>query len=65
MDAKDGEGIEAFVSLEKEEMAVFEQNEELLSYCELRKLKRSSISLFLTVGFLLYLYLKGLFQYSM
>ncbi|XP_022948439.1 vinorine synthase-like [Cucurbita moschata] len=36
MDARDGEGVEAMVSLEEEEMAVFEQNQELLSFCELR-----------------------------
>ncbi|XP_022935661.1 vinorine synthase-like isoform X2 [Cucurbita moschata] len=36
MDAKDGEGIEAIVCLDKDEMAVFETNEELLSFCHLK-----------------------------
>ncbi|XP_022934557.1 vinorine synthase-like [Cucurbita moschata] len=36
MDAKNGDGIEAMVSLDKEEMAAFEQNQELLSFCELK-----------------------------
>ncbi|XP_038905756.1 BAHD acyltransferase BIA1-like [Benincasa hispida] len=36
MDSKDGEGIEAMVSLEKKEMEVFLQNQELLSFCELK-----------------------------
>ncbi|XP_062079562.1 BAHD acyltransferase BIA1-like [Humulus lupulus] len=35
MDSKRGEGIEAWVSLDKEHMAVFEKNEELLSYASL------------------------------
>ncbi|KAG6581248.1 Tabersonine-19-hydroxy-O-acetyltransferase, partial [Cucurbita argyrosperma subsp. sororia] len=36
MDAKNGDGMEAMVSLDKEEMAAFEQNQELLSFCELK-----------------------------
>ncbi|XP_038904319.1 tabersonine-19-hydroxy-O-acetyltransferase-like [Benincasa hispida] len=36
MDARDGVGIEAMVSLEKKETEVFEQNQELLSFCELK-----------------------------
>lgn len=36
MDAKDGEGVEALVSLEKEQMEVFEKNEDLLSFCEIK-----------------------------
>ncbi|XP_022997736.1 vinorine synthase-like isoform X1 [Cucurbita maxima] len=35
MDARDGEGVEAIVRLEEEEMAVFQQNQELLSFCDL------------------------------
>ncbi|KGN52788.1 hypothetical protein Csa_014658 [Cucumis sativus] len=35
MDSKDGEGIEAIVSLDKKEMEVFLQNQQLLSFCEL------------------------------
>ncbi|MDV3143413.1 MAG: acyltransferase, partial [Sweet potato little leaf phytoplasma] len=36
MDARDGVGVEAMVTLVKEEMAAFEQNEELLSFCQLK-----------------------------
>lgn len=36
MDANDGEGIEAMVSLEMKEMEVFEKNQELLSFCRLK-----------------------------
>ncbi|XP_022948443.1 deacetylvindoline O-acetyltransferase-like [Cucurbita moschata] len=36
MDARDGKGVEAIVRLEEEEMAVFQQNQELLSFCDLR-----------------------------
>ncbi|CAK9322224.1 unnamed protein product [Citrullus colocynthis] len=41
MDSRDGEGIEAMVSLEKKEMEVFEKNQELLSFCQ--EILRSTI----------------------
>ena len=34
-DTREGDGIEAFVTLEEQEMAVFERNEELLQFCYL------------------------------
>lgn len=35
MDTRDGDGIEAIVSMEEKDMAVFERNEELLQYASL------------------------------
>jgi hypothetical protein len=32
MDTKDGSGVEAFVTLDEDEMKLFQQNEELLHY---------------------------------
>ncbi|XP_038906042.1 acylsugar acyltransferase 3-like [Benincasa hispida] len=37
LDTNDGEGIEVLLSLEKKEMEVFEQNQELFSFCEIKK----------------------------
>ncbi|XP_022935267.1 vinorine synthase-like [Cucurbita moschata] len=37
MDTKDGEGIEAMVSLEEKAMEAFQQNQEFFSFCELKK----------------------------
>nr|XP_043608864.1 acylsugar acyltransferase 3-like [Erigeron canadensis] len=34
LDTPDGDGIDAYVALEKEEMEIFQNNKELLSYCK-------------------------------